>query len=378
MPDFLFATWDGGGNVPPAVVLATELRRRGHTVRFLGHETQREALTGAGFAFAPYDGVRPFSGVEAASVPRLLALFSDRALGGAVLAELEERPADVVVVDCLLVPVLRACADAGQTFVSLEHLLDAYLRGGWLHGPVGLVDRLKQMNPVSAWNQAALCLVAAPPSLDPAAGKRLPGNVRHVGPLIDPPRPHDLAAHDPAVLVSLSTFHYAGMTSALQRILDATADLGVRVIVTTGPVIDPNDLRPAANHEVHRFVPHDEVMPQVSLVVGHGGHATTMRALAHDLPLALMPMHPLLDQPLVAKAVAGQGAGEVLRKKASPEQIRPVVERLLGDGPHRAAAARLGAEIRALDGTRTAADLVEGLIQRSDGPGGGAELSPEG
>jgi len=31
-------------------------------------------------------------------------------------------------------------------------------------------------------------------------------------------------------------------------------------------------------------------MPEVSLVVGHGGHGTTMQALAHDLPVLLMPM----------------------------------------------------------------------------------------
>jgi UDP:flavonoid glycosyltransferase YjiC (YdhE family) len=296
-------------------------------------------------------------------------MFTDRGLGRAVTAELERDPADLVVVDCLLAPVLRACLDAGQRYVSLEHLFDAYLRGGWLKGPVGLVDRLKRMNPVAAWDGAAICLVAAPAALDPASGRALPANVRHVGPLLDlPAAAHDFTAHTPAVLVSLSTFHYAGMQPALQRILDATAGLEARVIVTTGPVIDPAGLRAAANHELHRYVPHDELMPQVSLVVGHGGHATTMRALAHDLPLALMPMHPMLDQPMVAKAVARRGAGEVLGKKDGPARIRPVVERLLADGPHRTAAARLGAEIRALDGTRRAADLLQDLIARNGAP----------
>ncbi len=368
MPDFLFSTWDGGGNVPPALVLAGELQRRGHGVRFLGHETQREALTGAGFTFSSYDGVRPFSSVATNSVPRMLSMFTDRQLGRAVGTELDQRRADLVVVDCLLVPVLRACADRGQPYVSLEHLFDAYVRGGWLKGPIGMLDRLKRMSPPAAWDRAALCLVAAPAGLDPATEKPLPANVRHVGPLLDLPAPHDLTAHDPAVLVSLSTFHYSGMEAALQRILDATADLDARVVVTTGPVVDPTALRTAANHEVHRFVPHDEVMPQVSLVVGHGGHATTMRALAHDLPLAIMPMHPMLDQPMVGKAVSKAGAGEVLRKKDAPDRIRPVVERLLADGPHRAAAARLGAEIRGLDGTRTAADLVVGLLARNGAP----------
>ncbi len=56
MSEFLIATWHGGGNVAPAMVVAAELRRRGHTVRFLGHESQQVAFTAAGFAFAPYQG----------------------------------------------------------------------------------------------------------------------------------------------------------------------------------------------------------------------------------------------------------------------------------------------------------------------------------
>ena len=115
MSTILFATWDGGGNVPPAVAIASELRRRGHTIRFLGHESQREQLTGAGLAFSAYDGVRPHRSADANSAFRLVSMFVDRQLGRAVLAELDAEPADLVVVDCLLLPGLRACADAGQT-----------------------------------------------------------------------------------------------------------------------------------------------------------------------------------------------------------------------------------------------------------------------
>ena len=361
MTEIVFATWDGGGNVPPAVAIATEVQRRGARVRFLGHEAQRAALTGAGFEFRAYGD--DFVGAEPNSVPRVLGMFTDRRLGAALLDELRREPADVVVADCLLLGVLRACATSGQRFVSLEHLFDGYLRGSWLHGPMGTVGRLRGLRPATTWDQAARCLAVSPPSLDPGARRRgTPANVRFVGPAVTVPAPHDLAAHEPAVLVSLSTYHYAGMTPALQRVLDATAGLDARVVVTTGPAIDPADLRTAANHQVHRFVPHDEVMPQVSLVVGHGGHATTMRALAHDLPLLVIPMHPMLDQPLVGRAVATAGAGEVLPKKAAPERIRPVVERLIADGPHRTAAARLGAEIRGLDGVRRAADEVLALV----------------
>jgi UDP:flavonoid glycosyltransferase YjiC (YdhE family) len=363
MSTILFATWDGGGNVPPAVAIASELQRRGHTVRFLGHESQREQLNTSGFAFSAYEGVRPFRSTDANSAFRQVSMFVERQLGRAVLVELDAAQADLVVVDCLLLPVLRACADAGQAYVSLEHLYDAYLRRNWLRGPAGLAGRLRRLDPVGCWDSAALSLAATLPALDPAGKGPLPPNLRFTGPTIEAPEPHDLDSHEPAVLVSLSTCLFPGMPAALQRLLDATADLDARVVVTTGPAIDPASLRSAANHEVHRYVPHDELMPQVSLVVGHGGHATTMRALAHDLPLVVMPMHPLLDQPMVGASVAGAGAGELVGKKAEPAQLRRVITRLLADGPHRPAAASLGAEIRRLDGTSTAAGLVEELAR---------------
>jgi UDP:flavonoid glycosyltransferase YjiC (YdhE family) len=44
MREVLFVTWDGGGNLPPALGIASELRRRGHSVSFLGHAQQRSAI----------------------------------------------------------------------------------------------------------------------------------------------------------------------------------------------------------------------------------------------------------------------------------------------------------------------------------------------
>lgn len=364
MAEHLFVTWDGGGNVPPALGIAAELERRGHHTRFVGHETQRAAITAAGFDFTAYRTAAPFSSADSNSPTRMMALFSDKAMGADVLTELERQPADVVVVDCLLAGPMRACAVAGVTYVSLEHMFDGFLRTFWARGPMGLASRAKGLRPVRSWAAADVALVASLPSLDAgyAAGRK-PGNLRWTGPVLDLPDPHDLTAHEPAVLVSLSTYNFPGMAGSLQNIVDATADLDARVVVTTGPMVDPAHLRTAPNHEVHRYVPHDELMGSVSLVVGHGGHATTMRALAHDLPVAVMPMHPFLDQPVVGKALAAAGAGAVLAKDARPDQIRPVVEELLADGPHRRAAATLGAEIRRLDGTRAAASAIEGLVR---------------
>lgn len=87
-----------------------------------------------------------------------------------------------------------------------------------------------------------------------------------------------------------------------------------------------------------------------------------MRALAHDVPMIVLPLHSQLDHRMIGKAVEQAGAARVLPKTASAEQIRGAVRELLDDGPHRAAAAAVGARIRATDGAERAADEVEAVL----------------
>jgi UDP:flavonoid glycosyltransferase YjiC (YdhE family) len=362
MPEILFVTWDGGGNVPPALGIARELASRGHAVRFVGHPRQREPLTASGFDVAPSRRARAFSALDSNSPLALVAMFGDRGLGRDVLAALADRPADVVVVDCLLFGVMAELREAGTPYVVLEHLYDAYLRGGWMKGPMGLGMRLKRLQPTRSLAGAQLRLAASLPSLDPSGAAARP-ELTWVGPVVPV---SERVTGEPLVLVSLSTFRFPRMAQCLQTILDACAGLDARVVATTGPVVDPAELRAPDNAEVHRFVPHAELMPRASLVVGHGGHGTTMQALAHDVPLVLMPMHPMLDQPVVARSVAAAGAARVVPKKAKAAELTPVIAAMLADGPHRAAAARLGTEIRSMPGAANAADRIESLVKNGE------------
>ena len=164
------------------------------------------------------------------------------------------------------------------------------------------------------------------------------------------------------ILVSLSTTYIAGQTSVLQTILDAVADLPLRAIVTTGPAVDPKDLIPPANVEIHRFIPHAEIIGGVSLVVGHGGHSTTMLALAHNLPLVILPMNPAFDQPLIGRRIHEMGAGVTLPSSSSATEIAAAIVNVLGDGAYQRKAELLGASILATAGTHTAADRVQSLL----------------
>ena len=119
------------------------------------------------------------------------------------------------------------------------------------------------------------------------------------------------------MLVSLSTTWFPGQTETYQRIIDALGSLPVRGLVTLGGLHPERELRVPANVELRDAVPHAEVLPRAAAVIGHGGHSTTMRALAHGVPMLVMPMHPLLDQPMVGAAVERAGAGLVLPRTAA-------------------------------------------------------------
>lgn len=376
MSDFLFVTWDGGGNVPPATAIARELLARGHTVRFLGHARQEASLATAGFEFVRPAAARAFAGNEPSSPLAMLAAFGDRGMGRDLLDAVAARPPDLVVVDCLMFGAMHAARRAGLRYAVLEHLYDAYYRAGCLSGPLGLSLKLRRLQPTAALDAAAVRVLTTVPELDPVPAP--PENLRQVGPVVDvtPRVPREPGAQ-PMVLVSLSTFGFAGMTHALQNILDATRDLDAHVVVTTGPVIDPDDLAPPPGSEVHRFVPHVDLMPRASLLVGHGGHGSTMQALAHDLPVLVMPMDRMTDQPVVGRSLEAAGAGRVVRKRADPARLASAIASLLADGPHRGAAARLGVAIRALPGATLAADALEETLSRR-GPEAPAPGHPAG
>ena len=95
-----------------------------------------------------------------------------------------------------------------------------------------------------------------------------------------------------------------------------------------------------------------------------GGHSTTMRALAHGIPLLILPMHQAPDQAIIGRAVAKAGAGRVLPRTASPVEIRNALQSLTEDPSYRQAAVAVGARVRSwCDGAFAATDELETLLK---------------
>jgi len=359
MTNILFITWDGGGNVPPALGIAAELQARGHRVRVMGHPAQQEQVKAAELDMTAFSTARSFTAVDNSTPIDYLSVFGDRAMGRDIVEEMRREPADLVVVDCILFGAMEAVAAEGVPYVVLEHMYDAYLVGKWLRGPMGIGMAVKRIRTRKLLDGAALRLVACHPELDPAGSRPRPKNLVYTGPVV---AGVSAAPSEPTVLVSLSTVNFPGQARAMQNILDALGTLGTRGIATVGPAIGIEKLTAPANVELRGFVPHAELLPTVSMVIGHGGHATTMAALAHDLPVLVMPMHPMLDQKMVGQSLVDAGVGRLLPKKAKPDMIAAAVAELMSEGPHRAAATRMGASIRSKPGAHAGADQVESLV----------------
>lgn len=365
MARVLFITWDGGGNVTPAIEIARELQVCGDVVRFLGQRQQRESLETAGFGFCAYTNPGPWAatGKRNAIMNALgfLRLLAGRSLGRDLVAEVAAHPADLVVIDCLLYGALDAAARNGIPYVVFVHSLFAAVEQKMAGGAPGAVARIGGLNPWKLWALAAGIVAATLEELDLPTTKPLA--ITYTGPVLPARAQHPGSRPtSTTILVSLSTTYIAGQTELLQRIMDAVAGLPVRAIVTTGPAIEPEDLHAPANVEVHRFVPHAELMPTVSLVVGHGGHSTTMLALAYSLPLVILPMNPAFDQPLIGRRIHEEGAGLTLASSSSAVQIRAAIETVLAGESFQREAARLGAAVLATDGTRATANMIRSLV----------------
>ncbi|WP_327008307.1 hypothetical protein OHA72_14250 [Dactylosporangium sp. NBC_01737] len=150
----------------------------------------------------------------------------------------------------------------------------------------------------------------------------------------------------------------------LRPALEGLADAPVLVVATTGGA--PADvLGPLpGNARAAAFLPHDELLPLVDVVVSNAGWGGTLAALTAGVPMVVAGA--TLDKPEVARRVAWSGAGIDLRTGTPrPAQVRAAVTRVLAEPRMRQRAGEVGAALTAAGGVPKAADLVEELLHRA-------------
>lgn len=194
-----------------------------------------------------------------------------------------------------------------------------------------------------------------------------PGHLRWVGELLAPAGDHAL----PTWWGDLDGRQVVHVTQGTQNIdpadllqptLDALAEEDVLVVATTG--VAGRDELPSpvpANARIAGFIPYAQLLPRVDVMVTNGGWGGTLGALAHDIPLVIAGGD--LDKPEIAARIAWAGAGVNLRTGTpTAAQVRDGYRRVAADPSYRAAAARVGAELRSLGGAPRAAELLEEIL----------------
>jgi MGT family glycosyltransferase len=144
----------------------------------------------------------------------------------------------------------------------------------------------------------------------------------------------------------------------LQRLVDIFAATPYRLIVSKGPQHELLQL--ADNMAGEEFLPQTKVLPQVELVITHGGNNTVTESLYFGKPMVVLPL--FWDQYDNAQRVDELGFGHRLAPyTCTADELTGAIDALLAD---RALAARLeavSARVRSEPGTVRAADLIEQL-----------------
>ncbi|MBB3748458.1 MGT family glycosyltransferase [Mycolicibacterium sp. BK634] len=166
-------------------------------------------------------------------------------------------------------------------------------------------------------------------------------------------------AHRPAdsALIYLSLGSLGGADVGLmQRLVDVLGTTKHRFIVSKGPQADRITL--ADNMVGEQMLPQTKIIPQVDLVISHGGNNTVTETLHFGKPLIVLPL--FWDQYENAQRIDELDYGVRLDTYGFTDgQLTSAVDTILSDSALRARLTEIGAAIRARDGLRTGADVIE-------------------
>jgi UDP:flavonoid glycosyltransferase YjiC (YdhE family) len=378
----LMTTHRGAGHFGPMVPFAHALQRAGHDVLVAAPRSAAPMVARAGLDLHPFEEADPAAeaGVhqQVRSLPAdeanelMLRDLFGRIRGGVALPAMVEAVAGWGA-DLVVHELSELAGPAAAERYGVPHArvgIGLAIGEHWGVGPLNeaLDDLRAQIGAAGAPSrlERSPYLTLAPPSLEfpsPHLSRALrfrePAGVR---PLPDWWNGSD----EPLVYVSFGSaapnFDFFGRLC--RAVLDAVADLPLRILFTIGDQSDPEALGPLPRSvHVERWVPQADVMPHAAAMVGHGGSGSTLMAMAAGVPLAVVPL--FADQPYNARRVSQIGAGIALEGGVEAvAEVPRAIRTLLEEPRYQHQARRVAAEMAALppvdDAVRVLEDYTEG------------------
>jgi len=147
----------------------------------------------------------------------------------------------------------------------------------------------------------------------------------------------------------------------MKRLVDVLSRTNHRYVVSKGPRAEEFEL--ADNMWGDARLPQTSILPEVDLVITHGGNNTVTEALHFGKPMVVLPL--FWDQYDNAQRMQELTYGVRLPTYDFEDgELIDAVDGLLADEVLRSSLDRLGERIRDQEGTRVAADLIEDLGRR--------------
>jgi MGT family glycosyltransferase len=393
MSRILLASSPEKGHTNPLSGLALALRAAGHHVGWLAVPEASPQLRRLGIEVLELGGQGPGLVTGGEALARLvrdrealrawirgLLLDAVPAQLGPARAALERFAPDVVATDGMLYAVVIAAEELGVPWAGISSALTlleppgldfdlirnvralgadraALFAAHGLHPAFRTCECLSPRLNVVFATEALVGEDAAVPGATWLVGPSLPAGLRGD----EPDFPWDrLSPAKPLVYVSFGS-QISWQPELFRSVAEAAAPLGVTLVLSAGELCASGFCASLPGDVVAvPYAPQLALLPRAAAFVSHGGANSVMEALAHGVPLLLLPI--CNDQPVQAHFLGRAGAGLTIDpSQATPERLRAALQRLLSDGPERAAARRVQASYRSRDGAAEAARRVAAL-----------------
>ncbi len=142
----------------------------------------------------------------------------------------------------------------------------------------------------------------------------------------------------------------------MRRLIEELSESPHRYVVSKGPQHELFEL--AGNMTGAEFLPQARILPEVDLVITHGGNNTVTESFFFGRPMVVLPL--FWDQYDNAQRVHELGYGVRLGTyDHEPDELRGAVDLLLADEVLRERMRRISTRLQADPGTVKAADLIE-------------------